>query len=109
MLHVEEDEVDIVVCRESNGVRARVDRDAEGHLILVEQPDEAGLGHRLRILLSVHDERGRRHGEDHHECKPRGDGSHGFSLVVPAVPLQRRTPEPIPPSRKSQKIPYLLR
>ena len=90
VLHIEEDEVDIVVCRERNGVRARVDRDAEGHLVLVEQPDEAGLGHRLRIPLSVHDERGRRHGEDHDECKPRGDGSHGFSLVVPAVPLQRR-------------------
>ena len=57
----------------------------------------------------MHDERGRRHGEDHDECKPRGDGSHGFSLVVPAVPLQRRTPEPIPPSQESQKIPYLLR
>ena len=84
VLHVEENEVDIVVCRQSNGVRARVDRDAEGHLVVVEQPDEAGLGHRLRILLAVHAVRGRRQGEDHDECKPSGDGSHGFSLVVPA-------------------------
>ena len=87
MLHVEEDEIDIVVCREGNGVRARVDRDAEGHLVLVEQPDEAGLGHRLRILLSVHDERGRRHGEDHDECKPRGAHSRfpGHALTPTGV------------------------
>ena len=79
MLHVKEDEVDIVVCRESNGVRARVDRDAEGDLVLVEQPDEAGPGHRLRILLSVHEERGRRRAEDRDECKPRENGSHRFA------------------------------
>ena len=82
VLHVEEDEVDIVVCRESNRIRARIHRDAEGHLVLVEQPDEGRPGasppgsavraRRARALPQWPRPR--------NECKPRENGSHGLSL-----------------------------
>ena len=77
VLHVEEDEVDVVVGRERHGVRARVDREPEGDLVLVEQPDEAVPSRRIRIPLSEH-ERGRcGQGAGRDEGQPREGGSHG--------------------------------